>query len=136
MKNILIALAILSLIACKKKKDPEPVTPDYADSLVGTYVGSEIHFAADNNTQQYNNASSTMTVNKLGKNKIQVLQFNSGGTPIFNLSARADGNIVLSPEGLTEYSTGWNVYFLSTKQLNIYIKDGIPKYYYYQGDKQ
>jgi hypothetical protein len=136
MKNTLIVLAILSVFACEKKKDPEPVTPDYADSLVGTYIGTEIQYAADNNTQQYNNSSKTMTVTKLGKNRIQVSQFNAGSTPIFNLSTRTDGNIVLSPEGLAEYSTGWNIYFLSTRQLNIYVKDGVPRYFRYQGDKQ
>lgn len=137
MKNLLLVLVILTFFACKKD-DPDPVvvTPDYADSLVGTYIGHEIRFDSDNNTKLYEDVSKTMTIVKLDKNRIQLKTFYQGPMPIFNLSDRGDGNIKLTPEGMVAHGTGNNEYFLSDKRLYIYVKDGIPWYYYFQGDKQ
>lgn len=138
MKNLFIILVFLTFITCKKDEvDPPVVTPDYADSLVGTYLGQEIRFQQDNWTQEYNDASATMTVTKLSKNRIQLFSFYQGPNPIFNLSDRGDGNIKLVSEG-TDY--GSNTYFISpSNQLNIYIVTGsgsATRYYKYQATKQ
>lgn len=136
MKYFLIILCFTAFLSCKKdEEDPEPVTPDYADSLVGTYIGQEILYSSDNFTQLYNNSSSTLTVIKLGKNWIQVKTFNSGIMPGFTLSGDGSGNVILTPGGVTAHGSG-NKYFTSAKQLNIYVKDGIPQYNKYQGTKQ
>lgn len=135
MKNLFIILIFAVFFSCKKDDvTPPPVIPDYADSLVGTYMGQEIRYAGDNFTQEYNNATKLMTVTKISKNKIQLISFFQGPQPYFNLSLRSDGNIQLSPEGVT--ATGWNVYTVSSKELGVYVKDGAPKYYYYSGTKQ
>lgn len=141
MKNLFIILVFLTFITCKKDEvDPPVVTPDYADSLVGTYLGQEVRFQQDNSTQEYNNGSKTMTVTKLDKNRIQVTSFNSGLSPKFTLSDRGDGNIKLTPEGIAEYGTGNNEYFISpSKQLYIYLVTGsgsATRYYSYQATKQ
>lgn len=141
MKQILLILVLLGFLACKDKDDPqpEPPVPDYADSLVGTYLGTEIRFQQDNSTQEYNNGSKTMTVAKLGKNRIQVMSFTSGPMPIFNLSEGGSNGINLSPEGMN--SGGFNKYILDIKQLNIKVTNApgagaASRYYYYQAIKQ
>ncbi len=142
MKHLLIVLALLVFITCKKKdEDPPAPTPDYADSLVGSYLGQEIRYKQDNSTQEYSNGSKTMTVTKLEKNKIQVSSFTSGPAPIFILSDGGSAKIKLTPQGSGEYGTGWNEYSLTAKQLNIYIIDcqscgAATRYYYYQATKQ
>jgi hypothetical protein len=77
MKKYILVFALLSiLVSCKKDDpEPEPVTPDYADGLVGTYVGTEINYGTDNSSKEYENTSKTMTVTKLEKNKIKVESF-------------------------------------------------------------
>jgi hypothetical protein len=138
MRYFLLLLALAISFSCKKEETPPVVvTPDYADSVVGTYLGSEIKYASDHSTQEYNNGSKTMTVVKLDKNKIQVNSFTSGPSAIFVLSdgGTNQGNqiITLTPSGSTQ-GAGFNSYQL--KQITVNIKDGVPKYYYFQGTKQ
>lgn len=139
MKNFLIILVLLvaGLSSCKKDKDaPEPVTPDYADGMVGTYLGQEIYLKADNYTQVYNNGSKTVTVVKLDKNKIQINTFYAG-SGVFTLSDNGNGNIKLTPlTPFVEYGVSNNNYYTTSKQLNVYVKDALNKYIRYQGTKQ
>jgi hypothetical protein len=135
MKYLIFLFAILTLVSCKEK-DKEEVTPGYADGLVGTYVGQETAYGTNGSTVTYNNASATFTVTKLEKNKIKLSSFNSGPSVQFTLTQRADGNIELIPISWAAHGSGNNVYFNSVKQLNVYVKDGVPSYYSFQGTKQ
>jgi hypothetical protein len=138
MKKYILVFALLSiLVSCKKDDpEPEPETPDYADGLVGTYVGTEINYGTDNSSKEYENTSKTMTVTKLEKNKIKITEFN-GGYPIsFTLSDGGSGKIKLTPIGYTEYATGWNSYNTSATSISIYVKDIYLKYKRYQATKQ
>lgn len=139
MKNLLFLLALLAIISCKKKEDPvpTPVVPDYADSLVGSYLGHEIRYMQDNSTKEYENVSKTMTVTKLSKNRIQVSSFTPALSPVFSLSDGGSGDIAMTPESIS--SAGFNKYISSIKQLNIYIVTGSgssTRYYYFQATKQ
>lgn len=141
MKNFLIIIALLSLLACKKNDvKPEPETPDYADSLVGTYLGQTINYDGDNVTQLYNNGSKTMTVTKISKNKIQVSSFYGGPAPYFDLSDAGSGNITLNVSSSTLVNYGGassNNYSPSTKILKIYFKyPSLDEYRYFSGTKQ
>lgn len=141
MKNFLIIIALLSLLACKKNEpDPEPITPDYADSLVGTYLGQTINYDSDNSTELYNNGSKTMTVTKISKNKIQVSSFYGGPSPYFDLSDAGSGNIFVNISSSTLVIYGGvtnNSYSTSTKTLKIYFKyPSINEYRYFNGVKQ
>jgi hypothetical protein len=137
MKKLMILIVLISFFACKKEEvDPPVVTPDYADSLVGTYVGTEVHLGTDNMTQEYNNGSKTMTVTKISKNKIQLSSFYNGGSPFFNLSDDGAGTIILSPESFTAYGNGNNRYILSSKSFSVYLKDSFSKYKRFYGTKQ
>lgn len=142
MKKLIFVLAISIIsFSCKKKTEPTPAVDntDYADSLAGSYLGTQIVYQADNSTQKFYNANATITVTKLSMNKVRVVYYYSPYTAniTYDLSNRWDGNILLSPEGYTAYGTGNNVYFISpAKQLNMYIKNGAPNYFYFQGVKQ
>lgn len=135
MKNILISLAILSVFACKKKEEP---TPDYSESLVGTYIGMETYATPGSASVTYSNSSKTMTVTRLDKNRIQVSTFNNSSKPIFTLS---DGGstVNLTPEAPLEAqgSSVNNSYTTSTKVLRIDVKiPSVSGYMFFQGDKQ
>jgi hypothetical protein len=143
MRYTILLLAMLTFFACKKEETPPVVvTPDYADSVVGTYLGSEVRKGSDNFTVEYSNGSKTMIVEKLDKNKIQLKGFTSGPMPIFSLSDAGSGNIELTPDGFPD--VGFNQYVPSSKQLNIAIANGYTngqpspatRYYYFQGTKQ
>jgi hypothetical protein len=138
MKHILLLLALLIFFTCKEKEEIPPVIPDYADSIVGTYLGGEVKKEADNWTVEYSNSSKTMKVVKLGKNRVQLDSFNVNFSPIFTLSdgGMHQGNqiITLTPEGYT----GSGSRYLS-KQLSIRLTIGsgsYTRYYYYDGTKQ
>jgi hypothetical protein len=139
MKNFLILTIAVLFISCGKD-DITPFTPpaipDYADSLVGTYLGQEILYDSDNSTQLYNNGSKTLTVTRMEKNKIMVSSFNGGSSLSFFLSEGTNGTIKLKPINFQEYATGWNSYSIVAMQLNIYIKNGSNNYQYFQGIKQ
>lgn len=136
MKKILIMITIIALFSCKKDEEAPVVVPDYADSVVGTYVGEEaIADGAVGNTT-YNNTSKTMTVTKREKNKILLKSFNDGSGMLFTLS---EGIFLTLASGSTEpYGpSSYNSYNPSTKQLRVYYRDSIlDKYYSFTGTKQ
>lgn len=137
MKNFLIIIALLSLFACKKN-EPDPVTPDYSGDLVGTYVGEEKYYDTNNSTVLQINSSKTLTVTRVGDNKIKAASFFAAGNMLFNVSS--DGSMLLTPDysGDQNYgSASNNSYTPSTKTLRIYIKmSGTNKYEYFNGVKQ
>jgi len=141
MKNFLLVFALLSiLVSCKKDDpDPEPETPDYADQLVGTYMGEERYYDTDKTTILHSNASKTITIAKVEKNKIQISTFHSGASPLFTLSDGGNGTINIvaqSPNANDGSFAGANKYTVSSKALFIFFKSAINKYTYFTGDKQ
>jgi hypothetical protein len=137
MRNFLLLLAFVIFFTCKEKEETPPVvvTPDYADSVVGTYYGTEVRKSSDNYTIQFSSSTKTMTVTKLEKNKVHVQSFDLGYSPKFTLSESSNG-VKFTPESYT--STGSNNYTLSTKYLNLEFTNGGtgPRYFYYQATKQ
>jgi hypothetical protein len=138
MRHLLIILSLVVLISCKKDDpDPEPQTPDYAETLVGTYIGTEVQLGSDNMTQEYNNSSKTMTITRVDKNKIMVSTFNIGIKPEFSLTSKTSNVIKLTPDGVTEVGTGNNEYDIPSKKVYIYFYySSINKYVSFQGTKQ
>lgn len=101
MKNLLVSIALLTVLfcSCKKKNDPTPapVDPtDYADSLVGSYKGQQT--VTYNFSTTFSDANGTVAVTKVAKNQVKVVYFYSpytkqvlldcsnGGTGIINLN--------------------------------------------------
>jgi hypothetical protein len=140
MKKYILIFALLSiLVSCKKDDpEPEPVTPDYADGLVGTYVGTEINYGTDNSSKEYENTSKTMTVTKLEKNKIKVESFQGNYAITFTLTSGGGDDVLMSSSAPYQaYGIGNCKYFASPKKLGIYVKDvNSLKYKYYSGTKQ
>jgi hypothetical protein len=147
MKKIFLLLmfTVTIFFTCKKKEETPPVVviPDYADLVVGTYLGSEVRKAQDNWTVEYSNGSKTMTLEKLDKNKVQLKTFTSGPMPTFTLS---DGGTWQGNQIITFTSTS-NPYGSSRylqNQLSIDFANGYTngqpgqytRYYYYDGTKQ
>jgi hypothetical protein len=139
MKKYILVFALLSiLVSCKKDDpEPEPETPDYADGLVVTYVGTETRYQQDNWTVDYTNSSKTMVITKLEKNRIKLTSFDAGYSPTFKVTERSDGNITLTPENFTP--NGTSTYFNSSKQLGTSITTGVAsttRYHHYSAVKQ
>jgi hypothetical protein len=139
MKNFLILLVILTVFfTCKKKEDP-PVEPDFADSIVGTYSGTEVKKGNDNWTVEYTKNPKIMTVIKIEKNRIKVNTFDNGLAPEFTLSdgGTHQGNqiITLTPVNVTAHGSS----SLLTNKLTINFSYGSGiyiRYYSFQGTKQ
>lgn len=108
---------------------------DYADSVVGTYKGPQTVYQSDNSTLEDYNATATVVVTKISKNVVGVKFDGPHGGDYFDLTNQ-NGHVHLKPENATEYGSTYNTYNYSSKGIVIYVKDGNPWYYYFQGTKQ
>jgi hypothetical protein len=141
MKNILLVLALLIFLGCKKE-DPAPEPQDYADDITGTYIGSETYATPISGTITYSNASKTLTVVRTDINKVRIQTFYSVGTPTFITS---DGTglagflsvVVSDPSLQVQGTASGNSYESSTKILRLnFTHPGVNGYIHFQGTKQ